>query len=53
MKYSFWKLKTNPFRIIKYRFDSINVNWILFRPSIYTKFGLISRAKKSVALVPT
>ena len=24
MEYSFWKLKTNPVRIVKYRFDPIN-----------------------------
>ena len=52
MEYRFGKLKTNPVRIVKYRFDSININSLLFRTSIYTIFGLISRAKKNVTLVP-
>ena len=51
MEYSFWMLETNPVRIVKYRFDPININSILFRTSIYTIFGLISRAKKNVTLV--
>ena len=46
MEYSFWMLETNPVRIVKYRFDPININSLLFRTSIYTIFGLISRAKK-------
>ena len=55
MKDSFWKLKSNPVRIVKYRFAFININSISFRPSwaewFILYFGLISRAKKSVALV--
>ena len=52
MEYRFWKLKTNPVRIVKYQFGFIDINLILFRQSIYTIFELISRAKKNVALLP-
>ena len=52
MKYRFWKLKTNPVRIVKYSFDSININSILFRTSIYTIFWAHIPSKKNVTLVP-
>ena len=35
MEYRFGKLKTNPVRIVKYRFDPININsTLLFVPKL-------------------
>ena len=52
MEYSFWKLKTNLVRIVKYRFGSININSILFRPSsvevIYYILGSYPDSQKNI-----
>ena len=41
MEYSFWKLKPNPVRIVKYRFDSF-----IFFLGIYLYLGSYPEQKK-------